>query len=154
MPGRCSPGRRASPGRGRPAPARPCLACAGRAKPARAGWNGEPRGGRVPGEAGAGQVGARGSELVAELGAILDHERVVEIALEWLLGRGDIPRPVVLANGVLEDPPADQAVQLLRVRNVIDFAQRLVLAGGLHHELAVPEQAPGKGAVEAHVRDL
>ena len=55
---------------------------------------------------------------------------------------------------VLEDQPAHLEVELLRVGDVIDVAQRLVLPGRLQDELAVAEQPAHRRPLEAHVRHL
>src|SRR6266567_3319978 len=55
---------------------------------------------------------------------------------------------------VLEDQPAHLEVELLRVRQVVDIGQGLVLPGGLQDELAVAEDPAHGGALEGHVRHL
>jgi len=55
---------------------------------------------------------------------------------------------------VLEDQPAYLEVKLLGIGQVIDVAQRLVLPGRLHDELAVTQDPADRGTLEAHVRHL
>src|SRR5205814_1856564 len=56
--------------------------------------------------------------------------------------------------GVLEDQAADLEVELLRVRQVLDPFERLVLPRGLQDELSVAEDPPRRGPLERHVRHL
>ncbi len=56
-----------------------------------------------------------------------------------------IPSTVVLCYScVLKDSSTDNQVKLLRIRNMVDPAQSLVLTGRLDHKLAISEQTAGK----------
>jgi glucokinase len=101
-------------------------------------------------------AGARGSAVAARDWFINEGQDVLPRPL--LSGAS---RPVIRCDAlvrallfVLEDQPAYLEVELLRVGEVIDDAQRLVLAGRFQDELAVSEDPAERGPLEAHVRHL
>jgi predicted NBD/HSP70 family sugar kinase len=83
-------------------------------------------------------------------------------ARDWLTGQGHQVKPAALLSPalvgalflVLEDQPAHLEVELLRVRQVVDPGQRLVLPRRLQDELAEAEDPAQGGTLEAHVRHL
>ena len=93
-------------------------------------------------------AGARGSAVAARDWFINEGQGVLP---RGVLSRGALVRALLF---VLEDQPAHLKVELLGIGEVIDDAQRLVLAGRFQDELAVPQDPAQRGPLEAHVRHL
>src|ERR1700722_10688028 len=67
---------------------------------------------------------------------------------------GAHPPKTIARARVLEDQAAHLDIELLRIGQVIDCAERLVLAGRLDDERAESEQPANWRPLEAHIRDL
>lgn len=102
-------------------------------------------------------AGARGSAYAARDWLISQGQQVKPAAL-LSPGRPDDDHTEAPLVGALllipEDQPAYLEVELLRVGEVVNVAQRLVLPGGFQDELAEAEDAAHRGSLEAHVRHL